>query len=279
MKKKIKDKYIILILTIISFLFLILFYFIIKDDRKLSLPEKAIKESVVWVQKIVYTPFKFVSNKVEEWIEMKELYQNLKEKEQKLASYDQLDTSLKEKETKLKELEGLLELNNNLSDYTSISSTVISRNVGYWYDTLTIDKGSSNDIEEGMAVVTSYGLIGKVIKVTSHTSTVKLLTSINESFQVSIKIEIGEDYLYGLLSNYKDGYLIISGISDNREIPKNSKVTTTGLDNIFPSGILIGYTEKEEKDNFDLARTIYVTPAHHFDDINYVSVLKRRDES
>lgn len=279
MNKKIKNKYVVLIIVFISFLLLVSFYFIIKDDRKLSLPERAVKESVVWVQKMVYSPFKYITNKVEEWIEMKELYQNLKQKEQKLASYDQIDTMLKEKEAKIKELEGLLELNNNLSDYTSISSSVISRNVGYWYDTLTIDKGSSNGIKEGMAVVTSYGLIGKIMKVTSHTSTVKLLTGVNESFQVSVKIQIGEEYLYGLLSNYKDGYLIINGISDNREIPKNSKVMTTGLDNIFPSGILIGYTEKEEKDNFDLARTIYVTPVHNLDDINYVSVLKRRDES
>lgn len=279
MKKKIQDKYAILIIVVISFLFLMLFYFIIQDDRKLSLPERVIKEGVIWTQKIVYSPFQYVTNKVEEWIEMKNLYQNLKEKEQKLSSYDQMDAMVKEKSVQIKELEGLLELKNNLSDYTSIASTVMSRNVGYWYDTLTIDKGSSDEIQEGMAVVTNYGLIGKIIKTTNHFSTVKLITSVNESFQISVKIEIGEEYLYGLLSNYKDSYFIISGISDNREIPKNSKVTTTGLDNIFPSGILIGYTEKEEKDNFDLARTIYVAPSHSIDDIHYVSVLKRRDES
>ena len=72
--------------------------------------------------------------------------------------------------------------------------------------------------------------------------------------------------------------MIITGISDNSEIPKNSPVTTTGLDNLFPSGILIGYTDQEEKDNFDLARTIYVAPVHSMDDINYISILKRREE-
>lgn len=277
MKKKIKDKYAIIIILVLTFTFLILFYFIIADNRKLSLPEKIIKEGILFTEKIIYTPVKFVTNKIDTFIEMKDLYNNLKEKEEKIKMYDVLENNLKEKSKQIKELESLLEIKNNLNDYTSINATVINRNVGNWYDTLTIDKGMNDGIKEGMAVITSYGLVGKIMKVTNNTSTIKLLTSINETFQISIKIEVGEDYLYGLLSNYRDNYLMISGISDNREIPNYSKVTTTGLDNIFPSGILIGYTEKEEKDNFDLARTIYVTPSHNFDDINYVSVLKRSD--
>ena len=175
----------------------------------------------------------------------------------------------------LKELENMLEIKNNQSDYTSISATVMNRKVGAWYDNLTIDKGSKDGVEEGDAVITSYGLIGKIIKVTNYSSNVKLLTSVNENFQISVKIESETESIYGLLSNYKDDYLIISGISNNKEIPTYSKVVTTGLDNRFPSGILIGYTEKEEKDNFDLARTIYVSPAHSLDDITYVSVLKK----
>lgn len=274
---KIKEQYAIAILIGVSFLFLFLFYLFIQDNRKLSIPEKIIKEGVLYTENILAKPFDFIYHKIEDYKEMKELYHNLKEKQKKIASYDQMESSLKEEKSRVKELEELLELKNNLGEYEEIAATVLNRNSESWYDTFTIDKGTDDQIEEGMAVVTKYGLIGKIIKTTPHTSTVKLITSVNETFQISVKIEIDENYLYGLLTNYKDGYFMISGISDNREIPKYSKVTTTGLDNRFPSGILIGYVESEQKDNFDLARTIYISPAHSVSDIRYVAVLKRRE--
>ena len=52
-------------------------------------------------------------------------------------------------------------------------------------------------------------------------------------------------------------------------------VTTTGMGDIFPSGILIGTVKRVSTDNFDLARTVEVEPYVDFDDINYVTILKR----
>ncbi len=270
-----KNKYIIIGMIISIFLLLLITYFVIQDKRKLSIPEKLIKDSVLVVENIISTPLRYGETKIKYWKESKKTEQALKNQENKIKAYDRLESELTETKKRVKELESMLEIKNNQSDYTSISATVMNRKVGAWYDNLTIDKGSKDGVEEGDAVITSYGLIGKIIKVTNYSSNVKLLTSVNENFQISVKIESETESIYGLLSNYKDDYLIISGISNNKEIPTYSKVVTTGLDNRFPSGILIGYTEKEEKDNFDLARTIYVSPAHSLDDITYVSVLKK----
>lgn len=270
-----KNKYIIIGMIISIFLLLLITYFAIQDKRKLSIPEKLIKDSVLVVENIISTPLRYGETKIKYWKESKKTEQALKNQENKIKAYDRLESELTETKKRVKELENMLEIKNNQSDYTNISATVMNRKVGAWYDNLTIDKGSKDGVEEGDAVITSYGLIGKIIKVTNYSSNVKLLTSVNENFQISVKIESETESIYGLLSNYKDDYLIISGISNNKEIPTYSKVVTTGLDNRFPSGILIGYTEKEEKDNFDLARTIYVSPAHSLDDITYVSVLKK----
>ena len=270
-----KNKYIIIGMIISIFLLLLITYFVIQDKRKLSIPEKLIKDSVLVVENIISTPLRYGETKIKYWKESKKTEQALKNQENKIKAYDRLESELTETKKRVKELESMLEIKNNQGDYTSISATVMNRKVGAWYDNLTIDKGSKDGVEEGDAVITSYGLIGKIIKVTNYSSNVKLLTSVNENFQISVKIESETESIYGLLSNYKDDYLIVSGISNNKEIPAYSKVVTTGLDNRFPSGILIGYTEKEEKDNFDLARTIYVSPTHSLDDITYVSVLKK----
>lgn len=255
--KKIKNKYLIIILLGIIFLILLLIYFIINDNRKLTFIERGIKDSILLIEKTIYSPIRLL------------------EQNDDNLSIDFLNSSLEEKDAKIKELEQLLNIQNNISNYEMINATIINRKVGTWYQTLTIDKGLNDGIENNMAVISNNGLIGKTIKITANTSTVKLLTTVNDDFQIAVKIKNNEDYIYGLLSGYEKGKLIITGVSENTAIIKDSKVITSGLDNNFPSDILVGTIYDVEKDNFDLSSKIYVTPANNFDHITYAAVLKR----
>ena len=71
------------------------------------------------------------------------------------------------------------------------------------------------------------------------------------------------------------GYSEVYGIDTNEEIIDESIVTTTGLGGVFPSGILVGKVVGVTKDNFDLATTVLVKSEIDFNDINFVTVLKR----
>ena len=53
------------------------------------------------------------------------------------------------------------------------------------------------------------------------------------------------------------------------------QLVTTGFSELFPSGILIGTVKKVTLDNYELTKVVEVTPSVNFDDINYVSVLKK----
>ena len=189
-----------------------------------------------------------------------------------------METKYEEAEKEIKDLKKVLELNNTLSESSYMNATIINRNIGYWYNTITIDKGEKDGVEKDMAVINNDGLIGIVTKTSKLNSTVKLLTTTDTNSKISVKIKVGEDnYIFGLLVGYdKDKKsFIIEGIANNTEIPISSMVTTTGLGNNFPSGILIGRVDKITKDNFDLARTVLVKSSVDFDNINYVTVLKK----
>jgi len=189
-----------------------------------------------------------------------------------------METKYEEAEKEINDLKKILELNNTLSESSYMNATIINRNIGYWYNTVTIDKGEKDGIEKDMAVINNDGLIGIVTKTSKLNSTVKLLTTADTNSKISVKIKVDEDnYIFGLLVGYdKDKKsFIIEGIANNTEIPISSMVTTTGLGNNFPSGILIGRVDKITKDNFDLARTVLVKSSVDFDNINYVTVLKK----
>lgn len=261
----------------ICVLFVVLFLLIIfiNDNRKLTIIEKGIKDAFFSVTKVIDVPINFVKDKVKE-IEIKnDIYNKYDKLKTKLKNYELLEQKYNETNKELNDLKNNLKLKDSLIDYEIIDSYVINRNVGYFYDTLTINKGSNDKIEEGMAVINNKGLIGKIIKTTHTTSTVKLLTGINKNNRISVKIKVNDDYLYGILSEYKDNYFIIEGISDNRDIPKDSIVTTTGLDNKFTSGIEIGYVEKTVTDNFEISKKVYMKSFVNFGNIDYVMVVKK----
>ena len=281
-KKGIEKKYMILVSTVVVVILLGFITTIVRSNRNLTGVEKSIKDSVLFVNKIVYSPIKFIKNKTKEYNEKKDLYRKYQALEKKVKETDLINAERLELKKELNEMKKLLELNSTLGESSYLNATVVNRNLGYWYNTVTIDKGSKNGVKKDMAVIVNEGLIGKVIKTTNFNSTVKLITSDDANNKISVKIQIGKnDYVYGLLSGYneKKQVFTIEGISSNKKIPEDSIVTTTGLGDIFPSGIVIGKVTGSKTDNFDLARTVDVKGSADFDDITYVTVLKRKDET
>lgn len=252
----------------------------ISNDRELSFFEKAIKDTTTFVQKIFYAPIKYVKYEIEIFNEKNDLYKkytSLKENEEKIDLYY---SQIRELQKEITELKDTLDLNYTLSEYTYINATVVNRNVGYWYNNLVIDKGSKNGIEKGDAVIISSGLIGRITSVSNFSSTVKLLTSDEISNKISIKIDSDSGYQYGLLIGYdrENKVYKIEGITNSDKINEGDIVTTTGLTDYFPSGLLIGSVSKIVKDEYDLNSIVEVIPSSSFEDISIVTILKRKAE-
>lgn len=270
------NKYLYIILLLATFLILFIMYFILNSNRNLTIIESKIKDIVLLTEEVINVPISFTQDKIEQFIESKNMYKKLKEQDEKIKKYNLLKQTLLEKNKRIEELEKLLDLKNDLSDYEIINASVINRNINSFYEKITIDKGKKDGIKKDMAVISKNGLIGKIKYVEDNTSTVELITKVNSEFQISVTIEQDNESIHGLLSDFNKNNLIVNGISDVTELKKGSKVITTGFDSKFPSGILVGYVEKTEKDKFELSKKVYVKPSSSFDNIRYVSILKRR---
>ena len=278
---KIEKKYILLGIVIGIVVLLVIVSSIVNSKRELSPVEMAIKDTVLLVEKVAYAPIRFVKDKVDEITKLHNIYEEYQILENKIGETDSIKAKNLELADEVDKLSKMLELNQTLSKDSYLNATVINRNLGYWYNTVTIDKGSKNGVEVDMPVVVSEGLIGKVSKVTNFNSTVKLLTSDDVNNKISVKISVDDKNVYGLLSGYnkETGNFIVEGIADNTEIKKDSFVMTTGMGDIFPSGILVGKVASITTDNFDLAKTVEVKSDVNFDDIRYVTILKRIDDN
>lgn len=277
MKNNGSKRYIILGILVIVAIMFGLTTKAVKENRNLNFFEKSIKDSTTFVMKILYKPVSFVKEKIKENNEKDKMYKEYKKLKQKAERSDLYKAQIQNLEQEVDDLKKSLELNKSLTEYKKINATVVNRGVGSWYNTLTIDKGSKSEIKNGMAVIIDEGLIGKVINVSNFSSTVKLLTTDELSTKMSVQIEVDGKSVYGLLSKYdsKENIYLIEGISDGAEIKEGALVTTTGLTEVFPSGILIGKVKDVVVDDYELAKVVEVTPSVDFTDINIVTVLDR----
>lgn len=277
-KKKIPKKYIVIGIIILIIIILIILSFSLKKDKKMNPVFSFIRDGVLSVEKFVSYPFIFVKNKVNDYNDLMDVKKDNDILKTSIDRIDSVETENVELRRQLEALKSELNIDYTLSDYEYLNGTVISRNVGYWFNTITIDKGSYSGVEKDMVVINAKGLIGKVIRTTTFTSDVRLITTSDTNNKISVSVSNGGDNLYGLINSfdYGNNYLEVEGISNTKNVSIGNKVYTSGLGGIFPSGILIGEVSDITTDSYDLAKLIKVRPSVDFNDINYVSVLKRK---
>lgn len=279
-RNRIDIKYIIVGIVAITIIMIAILSYALKKDKKLNGLEILVKDTVTGIQRVVYYPFKSINSLISEFNELRNVRKENEILKNKIETSDSLEAENIELKRELEKLKEELNIDYVLSDYDYLNATVVSRNTGYWYNTLTIDKGSKNGVEVGMVVVNSGGLIGKVVTVSNFTSDIRLITTTDTNNKISVTVTNGENKITGLINgyDYDKQVLEVEGISNTENVNVGDYVYTSGLGGVFPSGILIGKVESITTDVYDLSKIINVTPSVDFDDINYVSVLKRDGE-
>lgn len=254
-KKISKIKIALIIFSIVSLLS-ISFYF----KRKITFIENGLHSISNFFNEVLFYPIKFYN--VEKNVDQTESYLIQKN----------INESL---EKEIEELKKELELKRTLTEYKTVNATVLSRNKAYWFNTITIDKGEKDGLKEGMAVVTKDGLIGKLSKVYISSSEVKIITSDDTNYKVSVSIKINDSESIAILNGYdaKNNLVKVVGVNKNDNVNIGDTVLTSGLGGVFPGGIYIGTVEKIESDKYNLSNNVYVKTNQNFNNIHYVTVL------
>lgn len=280
-KKNIPKRVVLIIVVVLIILLLVIFRITLKEDRKLNKVESLLKDGFTYTEKIIITPFNFIKEKITSYNKLKDVEKDNDILETSIDRIDSIEAENIELRRQLNALKEELNIDYSLADYEYLNATVISRNIGYWHNKITIDKGTYNGVEKDMVVINSKGLIGKVIKSSTFTSDIRLITTSDTNNKISVHISNGSNNLYGLINNYdyNSNVLELEGISNTKDVNIGDLVYTSGLGGIFPSGILIGKVTEITTDSYDLAKIIKVSPSVDFTDINYVSILKRKSDN
>jgi rod shape-determining protein MreC len=179
------------------------------------------------------------------------------------------DEAQRLREAKLENLRlhQLLGLKNQLP-YQLKAGRVVNKNLSLLRNTLTLDVGSADGIQERMPVVGDGGLVGIVTSVTAHYTTVNIL--INTDFRVSAKIQ--RSRVDGIIA-WDGKSLVLKNIPKMRDIQVGDLVSTSEYSNMFPSDIRIGIVGEIHEQANSLFKTITVSSGVDFVKLEEVFVI------
>ncbi len=182
----------------------------------------------------------------------------------------------------LQQQAGLQRINTEggLNRYDPLQARVYQRSPSTWYQTATINKGSSDGVAVDDPVVNGAGLVGKVEEVSDGNAKVMLLT--DQEFGVSaLAPKRGEP---GSITPIPggNGDLLFDLIENAEDIRKGDLIVTAGtvsqrLPSVYPKSILIGTVKRIDRGDGELDRRIHVAPAADLLHLDIVQVLTKPD--
>ena len=172
------------------------------------------------------------------------------------------DKHLKEELDNIKKINDI-EFNDNLD---IIVSRVKYRDVYEYSNTLTIFKGSKNNVNVGDAVLTNNGLVGVISKTYDYYSVVSLIT--NKKSNISVKINDAVGVL-----KLENGKLVVTSINNYKNISIGDEIYTSGLGNL-PDNIYVGKVKKVSLNDTEIEKVIEVDIENRLDTLDYLFVWR-----
>ena len=209
-------------------------------------------------------------------------YQELEEENQRLRSQiAELEEKAREGEAASKENELLREalgLRAKRSDFVLESARVTARSTSNWASTLTLSKGSVQDVAAGDCVVDAAGnLVGIIDEVGSNYSVMITVVDANLQMGGIVSRTDSTAMLEGDFTLMQEGRLKMTYLPENTELLTGDLVLTSGLTGIYPSGLVVGTIESLHTDPSGMSRYAVLAPAADLDRLVEVFIIKEFD--
>jgi rod shape-determining protein MreC len=165
-------------------------------------------------------------------------------------------------------LRQLLELRER-AQLDTVAAEVIAGSANPDFRTVTIDKGSSEDLATDMAVISPAGVVGRVILPSRRASQVQMLIDRNAAAGALIE----RTRVQGVVMGIGDGTLKMQYVPGTADVKTGDLVVTSGIDGIYPKGFVIGTVDRVDR-GLGAFHEIVVRPAVDFARLEEVLIVR-----
>ena len=244
--------------------------------------------NINWIGNLISVPFTsvekafpYTGQKVEDGINLFDNVQKLqaenKELREKIDKLDNERTEYLRLKRENEDLRKVFDLKDQLANSDFVGANIIARDGGNLFNIFLTDKGSANGIDYNMPVITSKGLVGKVVSTQPFSS--KIISIIEDGSSVSAIVAKSGDYVVvkGDIKLEKEGLCKLEYIPAELDLIQGDVIETSGIGGIYPKGIIIGTVKEIRSGESDLDRYAIIQPAADLKRINQVVILRNKE--
>ncbi len=170
-------------------------------------------------------------------------------------------------------LQNLLDLQESITDYSTVAARVISYSPNNWYETVEINKGSMSGLGVGNAVVTSDGVVGRITEVGPNYSIVTTILDSCSAVGVRVSRTGGSGLVEGDDELAENSQCQLSFLDRSTPIIVGDVVETSGSGGIYPAGFVIGSVMSVSADSTGNLKYAVIDPAVDFENLHEVLVI------
>lgn len=158
--------------------------------------------------------------------------------------------------------------------YSFLVAQVVNNSIHQKSNYITLDKGSLDGIQQGMGVITSNGVVGSILKVSPHFSTVKSL--LHPDTKISVSLDSTADAFGSLVwgNNTDSRFAMIRDIPNHVKVYTGQPIFTSGYSTLYPKGIKVGHVVESGITSGESFKDIRILLTTNFSNLTHVYVVK-----
>ena len=155
----------------------------------------------------------------------------------------------------------------------AIFCRVVGRNPSQWFDTLTIDVGSRDGVNERTVVTDGKGVVGRVYRANYFTSNVLIVTGREAGLFSGVGAKVERTGDIGVVEGDNGRELRLAYLEPEAEVKAGDSVLTSGLGGVFPAGLPVGIVRSVVLDQDGLSKSAVVLPSADLSHLNLLLAL------
>ena len=161
----------------------------------------------------------------------------------------------------------LLKLKERLPLATT-GARIVARDPSGWFKAVWLDKGTREGLRKDLAVISSQGLVGRIVEVFEHSAKVLLIIDPNSALDALTMISREQGIVYG----WSKRGLILRYLPRTAKVDIGDLVVSSGLAAIYPKGLVLGRITKLRHRRTGLFLEAEVSPEVNFSKLEEVLV-------